>query len=76
MSGANLGDSSAGKKGTCPHVLWADVWGSRGSSVVVRAELNGQLELLGVVLAWISHCLHNYRTTDNRKGANSLFKGT
>lgn len=49
--------------------------GSRGSSVIVRAEWSHQLELMGIVLAWISHCLHNYETTDNRKGANSLFKG-
>lgn len=50
--------------------------GAGGSSVPAQAELNSQLELLGIVLAWISHCLHNYKTTGNRKGANLLLKGT
>lgn len=77
MSCSNLGGSSARKKSTCPHVPLAEHGGgNRGSVVIVRAERSDQLELMGIVLAWISHCLHNYETTDNRKGANSLFKGT
>jgi len=72
-SGATL----LGKRATCPHLLQADVSGSRRSWVIVRAELNSQLELStsSIALAWISRCLHNYEITDNRKGANSLSKG-
>ena len=72
-SGATL----PGRRATCPHLLRVDGLGSRGSSVITRAELNGQLELStsSTALAWISRCLHNYETTDNRKGASSLSKG-
>lgn len=72
-SGATL----PGRRATCPHLLRVDVLGSRGSSVIARAELNGQLELStsSTALAWISRCLHNYETTNNRKGASSLSKG-
>lgn len=31
-------------RATCPHLLPEDVSGSRGSLVIARAELNGQLE--------------------------------
>lgn len=70
-----LGGSSAGRAPAHTSIPCAEHRGSRGSSVTVRAERSEQLELVGIVLAWISHCLHNYETTDNRKGANSLFRG-
>lgn len=38
------GAALLGRRATCPHLLPEDVSGSRGSSVIARAELNGQLE--------------------------------
>lgn len=70
------GAALAGGRAPAHKSLGQSMRGSRGSLVIVHAELSDQLEFTGIVLAWISHCLHNYETTDNRKGANSLFKGT
>ena len=54
------GGSSTRERNTCPHVPRAEpVRGGRGSLVIVRAEPSDQLELVGIVLAWISHRLHN-----------------
>lgn len=73
---ANLRGNSAGKKSHLPSPPAGGRFGEQGSSVIARAELNGQLELStsSTALAWISRCLHNYETT-NRKGASSLSKG-
>lgn len=73
-SGATL----PGKKSHLPSPPCGWTFWGAGSSVIAQAELNGQLELStsSTALAWISRCLHNYETTNNRKGASSLSKGT
>lgn len=77
MSCPNLGGAAVpGRAPAHTSIPCAEHRGIRGSSVTVRTERSEQLELMGIVLAWISHCLHNYETTDNKKGANSLFRGS